>query len=129
MDTTTSRLQMTVYFDNPYWVAMLESLENESIRICRVVFGQEPKDYQVQAFLLKNFRSLQFSRPMEIGEGYIKKTPVNPKRVQREINKLKAQKGISTKAQIALSKEREQNKLEKKKKSKEKKELEKKTSV
>lgn len=126
MDITISRIQMTVYFDNPYWVAVLESVENDSIRICRIVYGQEPKDYQVQAFLSRNFRSLKFSSPIEIGSGYIKQTPVNPKRVQREINKLKAQKGISTKAQMALSKEREQNKKEKKKKSKETKDIEKK---
>ena len=49
----------------------------------------------------------------------------NPKRLQREINKELKKKTIGTKAQIALSKAYEENKIERKKKSKAYKEMEK----
>ena len=42
----------------------------------------------------------------------------NPKRLQREINKEHKKKTIGTKAQIALSKSYEENKIERKKKIK-----------
>ena len=49
----------------------------------------------------------------------------NPKKLQREINKELKKKTIGTKAQIALSKAYEENKIERKKKSKAYKEMEK----
>ena len=90
-------------------------------RVCKIIFGAEPKDYEVYSFLLKNYKNLVFSPQTEIKTQ--EKSASNPKRLQRVIRKNET-RGISTKAQRALSLMREQNKTERKKRSKEIRELE-----
>ncbi|WHH57862.1 YjdF family protein [Petroclostridium sp. X23] len=115
--------KLTVYFDDPFWIGVFERVENEELMTCRIVFGPEPKDYEVYEFVLKNYHQLKFSRPVAIKEAT--ETKVNPKRLQRKIKKAVENRGISTKAQEAIRLEREANKLERKSKSKRQKELEK----
>lgn len=114
--------QITVLFDDPFWVLIYEKSMYKSYEVCKVTFGAEPKDYDVYAFLLSNFSKLKFvaSLSQEIALNSRK----NPKRMQREIRKMILQKGIGTKAQRALAKEREQNKKERKANKKEQKEIE-----
>ena len=54
----------------------------------------------------------------------LKKTKSNPKRLQRKIRKQSKQVGVGTKSQLALQKQREEMKLERKKESKQIRELE-----
>ena len=49
--------------------------------VCKVTFGAEPKDYEVYAFVLKNYGRLKFSPAVE---HEVKKTSHDPKRIQRE---------------------------------------------
>ena len=66
MRTATCRI--TVYFDDPFW-AMLYEREGEGwYEASRTVFGAEPKDCEVYAFLLQNWRRLRFSPPVQAGE-------------------------------------------------------------
>ena len=67
--------------------------------MCKVVFGAEPKDYEVWEYLLKNYSRLRFSPSVET---VVKKDSVNPKRLQRQIRKETAATGIGTKSQQAL---------------------------
>ncbi|WP_411167353.1 YjdF family protein [Clostridium sp. MB05] len=115
-------IKLTVFFDNPFWIGIFERIENDKIQVCRVVFGQEPKDYEVYGFLLKNYFKLKFSRNMILDEK--PQLKVNPKRMQREIKKSTKEKGISTKAQQALKLDYENKKGEDKLLSKEKREIE-----
>ncbi|MFZ5967265.1 MAG: YjdF family protein [Bacillota bacterium] len=115
--------QLTVYFDDPFWVGVFERIENGFLETCRVVFGAEPKDYEVYDFILNHYDQLKFSRPLAVKEESSKK--INPKRLQRKIKKVLQDQGVSTKAQDAIRLEREANKLERKVKSKEKKDAEK----
>ncbi len=116
-----SHSSVTVLFDDPFWIALFEREYDEKYEVCKIIFGAEPKDYEVYSFLLKNYKNLVFSLQTEIKTQ--EKSASNPKRLQRVIRKNET-RGISTKAQRALSLMREQNKTERKKRSKEIRELE-----
>lgn len=113
---------LTVYFDDPFWVGVFERIEGGKLSVCKVTFGKEPKDYEVWAFILKNYDQLRFSPSVDV---VVKKEAKNPKRVQREARKQTAVPGIGTKSQQALQLQREQNKLAKKAVSRKQREAEK----
>ncbi len=114
--------QLTVFFDDPFWVGVFERIEENKLSVCRVVFGAEPKDYEVYDFILKNYSNLKFSSNIEVE---VKKGNANPKRLQREARKQSKQVGIATKSQLALQQQREEMKLERKTKIRKRRELEK----
>lgn len=99
---------LTVYFDNPFWVGVFERIEDEKLSVCKVTFGAEPKDYEVFQFILKNYSQLKFSPSVDVK---VRKEAKNPKRMQREARKQTALSGIGTKSQQALQQQREENKL------------------
>ena len=113
--------KLTVFFDNPFWVGVFECVEKNKLSVCRVVFGAEPKDYEVYDFILKNYKNLKFGSSLEVK---VKKIKNNPKRLQREVKKQSKQVGRGTKSQLVLQKQREEMKLERKKESKQIRELE-----
>lgn len=104
--------KLTVFFDEPFWVAVYERITDNKLEVTKVVFGAEPKDYDVYEFFLNNWSRLKFSSPVEQEEHTEKK--INPKRIQREIKNQLKQTGIGTKSQQALKLQQEQNKLERK---------------
>lgn len=110
-------IKLTVLFDEPFWIGIFEKQAQDKIQICRVVFGQEPKDYEVYDFILKNYYNLKFSNPIAIDEK--PKKEINPKSMQRKIKKTVQEKGIGTKAQQALKLDHENKKTERKIKLKE----------
>ncbi len=120
MEKITGKL--TVFFDDPFWVGVFERIEENKLSVCRVVFGAEPKDYEVYDFILKNYSNLKFSSSIEVE---VKKGNANPKRLQREARKQGKQVGIGTKSQLALQQQREEMKLERKTKIRQRRELEK----
>ena len=117
MDKVSGKL--TVYFEAPFWIGVFERLENGKLSVCKVTFGAEPKDYEVQEFILKNFYVLRFSLGMST---VVKDSKKNPKRIQRDAKKQMLETGIGTKSQQALKLQQEQNKQEHKMKSREQKE-------
>ena len=44
--------RLTVYFEGPFWVGVLEREEAGRLEACKVTFGAEPKDRQVYDCLL-----------------------------------------------------------------------------
>ena len=58
--------KLTVFFDNPFLVGVFECVEKNKLSVCRVVFGAEPKDYEVYDFILKNYKNLKFGSSLEI---------------------------------------------------------------
>ncbi|HDK7163508.1 TPA: YjdF family protein [Clostridium botulinum] len=110
-------IKLTVLFDEPFWIGIFEKQDQDKIQICRVVFGQEPKDYEVYDFILKNYYNLKFSNPIAIDKN--PKKEINPKRMQRKIKKTVQENGIGTKAQQALKLDYENKKTERKIRSKE----------
>ena len=113
---------LTVLFEDPFWIGIYEREGEGSIEVCKIIFGAEPRDYEVYDFIMKNFHRLRFSPSVET-ETFDEKR-VNPKRMQREIQKQMQVTSISTKAQQALSLQREQRKLTHKALSREERELE-----
>lgn len=104
--------QLTVYFEDPFWVGVLERIEDGALSVCKVTFGAEPKDYEIWDFVLKYYDRLEFSPSVAVAAA--KKNMGNPKRQQREARKQTAAVGIGTKAQQALQLQREERKLTRK---------------
>lgn len=111
-------IKFTVFFEDIFWVGVFERIYFNKYEVSKVVFGSEPKDYEIYDFILKHFCDLKFSNSLSTSELKYKK--VNPKRVQREIKKQTRTNGIGTKAQLAMKLQYEQNKSEKRKDLKEK---------
>jgi len=110
MNKVSGRLQ--VFFEEPFWVGIFERIDNDKLSVCKITFGAEPKDYEVQASILKNYHKLRFSPSVDsIAE---EKERINPKRLQREVKKQIKNVGIGSKSQQALKLQQEQGKLERK---------------
>ena len=119
MDRTSG--QLTVFFQDPFWVGVFERIENGKLSVAKMTFGAEPKDYEIQEYIQKYYFSLKYSPAVET---VVKEMKKNPKRMQRDAKKQMQEKGIGTKSQQALKLQQEQNKLERKQKNREKKEPE-----
>lgn len=113
-------IKLTVFFDDPFWVGVFERTYDGMLETSRVVFGAEPKDFEVYSFILNSYFSLRFSRPYKAEAEESRR--INPKRLQRLVRKETNGSGIGTKAQQAIKLEQEAKKHENKKLSKEKKE-------
>lgn len=120
MDKVSGRL--TVFFEDPFWVGVFERIWEEKLSVCKVMFGAEPKDYEVYDFVLKNYYWLRFSPAVAAD---VKESGRNPKRIQREVRKQIQNIGIGTKSQLALKLQQEQLKTERKTVSREQREAEK----
>ena len=113
---------LKVFFEEPFWIGIVECTADGGMEVCKVTFGAEPKDYEVHAWFLKNYYRLRFS-PAVIAEE--KREHDNPKRRQREAKKQTAGLCIGTKSQQALSLQREEFKEERRLRTREQKEAEK----
>lgn len=120
MGKTTVRL--TVFFENPFWVGVVERARDGKLSAAKVFFGAEPKDYEVYDFVLKEYYRLKFSPAVA---NAVKETKKNPKRMQRDVKRQLEHTGVGTKSQQALKLQYEQRKTERKQIRKEKREAEK----
>lgn len=114
---------ITVMFDEPFWVAIYERQFGNRYEACKITFGAEPKDYEVYSYLLKNYGSLKFSPAIKTKVPVDKS--VNPKRMQRLVNKQMNGIGVGTKAQQAFKLMQEQSKQIRKVSAKRRREAEK----
>ena len=69
------RCNLTVYFEEPFWVGVFEVTENRKISAARVVFGAEPKDYELFEYILRYYTGLHFSPAVETVVKDIAKKP------------------------------------------------------
>lgn len=107
--------RLTVFFEEPFWVGIYERECDGKYEVCKITFGAEPKDYEVYSFILKNYGNLCFSPSLDASA--IDEKRINPKRMQRKINKQLQNTGVGTKAQQALKLQQEQRKFERKTRS------------
>ena len=119
-----SQINLTVLFNDPFWIGVFEVTENDEYKVCKVTFGPEPKEEETYELILNKFYSLNFSNPISSLKNTFIEKKQNPKKLQRKIQKETDTKGIGTKAQIAMKLQHEEGKLQRKKKSKEQKEQE-----
>ena len=97
---------LTVYFEGGFWHGLFEQAYRESYQVCRVTFGQEPKDDEILEFIQTQFTQLSFS-PAAIVKQHVKIK--NPKRLQRAVKKQVKQK-VSSKSQELLQLQYEERK-------------------
>ena len=54
-------VRLTVLFEPPFWIGLCEREEDGQYAVCRIVFGTEPREQEVYAFVLANWHRLRFS--------------------------------------------------------------------
>ncbi len=113
--------QLTVYYEDPFWVGVFERVNSGQLSVCKVTFGAEPKDNEVLDFVLEHYYELKFSPSVEAD---VHHQSGNPKRRLRDARKQMQGAGISTKSQLALQMQREEMKAERKQLSREQQEEE-----
>ncbi len=59
----TIKCKLIVYFAEPFWVGVFERICDGKLSVAKVTFGAEPKDYDIQEFIVKS-------------NDYLKKSPV-----------------------------------------------------
>ncbi len=105
-------MQLTILFDPPYWIGLLEDERDGRLYAARYIFGAEPSDPEVYDFVLHHLpelcQQMQVGLPIETRDA----KHANPKRVQRDIRRELRQVGITTKAQEAMRLQYEANKHE-----------------
>ena len=112
---------LTVFFDNPFWVGVFERVDDGKLSVCKVTFGAEPKDYDVWEFVLRHYDELVFSPAVETE---MRQIAENPKRRLRNVRKQTERSGIGTKSQQALQMQREEMKKEHRQNSREQRDAE-----
>ena len=97
--------KLTVYFEEPYWVGVFERVEQGRLSAAKVVFGAQPRECDVYAFVLAEYHKLEFSPAVAAS---METLPKNPKSARRKIRK----HGVGTRSQQALKLMHEQVKAE-----------------
>lgn len=115
--------KLTVFFEEPFWVGVFEREDETGLRVSRVVFGAEPTDAELYEYIRREYRHLDFSKPIKSQVKIIRKK--NFKRMQREARKTVYEEGIGTKAQQAIKLQMELSKTEHQAKSRERQDAEK----
>jgi hypothetical protein len=106
----TAMATMTVFFDHPFWVAVLEVQDGAGVRATRHVLGAEPTDAELYQFLLRHGVALldRADRSAAVdGTGRTPATVRNPKRLARAAARAARLAQPSTAAQEAVRKETE----------------------
>lgn len=107
-------MKLTVYFEKPYWIGVIETQEKGKVRAARYVFGSEPSDAEVLDFVQSGELSRLTERMAAVVKG---KTSydhrINPKRLQKLAAKEIRSHGTNTYAEQAIKLQLEQRKAEK----------------
>lgn len=119
------KTKLTVFFEDPFWIGVFEMEEGGRYKASKFTFGPEPREDQVYLLILKDFYKLNFSKAENLGGLKKENKKINPKRMQRKIKKERASLGVGTKAQLAIKKQHEENKVLKKKRKKEREDIKK----
>ena len=100
---------LTVYHDGQFWVGLAERVEDGRYGAARIVFGAEPSDEEILQFVTSKWAKLSFfgDDPAKANE-----PARNPKRRAREASRVLKQPAMGTKAQQALTAQREAMKRE-----------------
>src|SRR5690349_3967139 len=92
--------KLTVYFEDPYWVGVFELEDEYGYRIARVIFGSEPRESELYAFVKEHYDEISYSKPLESQIKVERKR--NFKRIQREVRREVMGEGVGTRSQQAM---------------------------
>jgi hypothetical protein len=76
----------TILFDGRWWIGIFERKDPDTYAVARHIFGEEPSDGEIYAFVLSSWETLKFTAPITDCVVHIKRK--NFKRRQKEIRKL-----------------------------------------
>lgn len=102
-------VELTVFFEEPFYVGVVERVCDGRLTASRTVFGAEPRDAELLAWVLKTYDKLVFSPAVEAAERPCSRSP---KRAKRDAGRRLEREGIGTKSQQALAAGREAQKAE-----------------
>lgn len=117
----------TVYFDDPFWVGLLEIRGPEGVRAARHVFGAEPTGPELLDFSVRGFGDLldrAMLAPPVVEGGAARPRVGNPKRAARAAARDRSARPVSTAAQEAMSRSYELAKAERRTEARERREAE-----
>lgn len=116
------RVKVTVLFEDPFWVGVVERTDERGYQVARAVFGSEPTPAELCDYMLANYSRLDFSAPLMTGAPAFKRP--NYKRRLREARRTTAERGLSTKAQEAMRREIESRQVRRRQVTREEREAE-----
>ena len=102
-------MRLTVLFDPPYWIGLLEDERDGLLYVTRYIFGAEPSDQQVYEFVLREAVSLFARMTVGVPTESAEEHRVGYKRMIREAKRATEERGISTQAQQAIRQQIEAN--------------------
>ncbi|MGN7402035.1 YjdF family protein [Cytobacillus praedii] len=104
-------MKLTIYFDGQFYIGLVETVTDNTLKAYRHIFGNEPKDQEVLEFVNRDLLLL-IQKHKQVGVTIDKKLKkkINPKKLQRSVSKELKQPFISSKAQEAIKKDYEQRK-------------------
>ena len=109
----TISIGLTVYFEDGFWHGLFEQEYEGTYQVCRVTFGQEPKEDEILRLIQTQFVRLSFS-PEATVKQHVKIK--NPKRLQRAVKK-QVKQNVSSKSQELLQLQHEERKKHSKQQS------------
>jgi hypothetical protein len=106
-------MKLSVLFESPFWIALLEDERDGLLYAARHVFGAEPSSQNIYEFILGQEYIILIER-MTVGLHCqtSTKTRINPKRLRRQIQKEKERSGISNQSREVMRLQQEENKKE-----------------
>ena len=99
---TGSHLRLTILFDSQFYVGLIELEDGERLYTARYVFGAEPSDQEVLAFVQRDFLSLRATMQFGVEIEKVASQCINFKRMQREVRRTVNQQQIGAKSQEAM---------------------------
>ncbi|WP_294730387.1 YjdF family protein [uncultured Faecalibaculum sp.] len=102
-------VKLTVFFEDPFWVGVIEVVCEGRLSACKLTFRGNPSDCEIYEYLRDHCTRLQFTPDVPTAE---KSIHLNPKRKQREARKQMQKRGTGTKSQQALKLQQEMYKTE-----------------
>jgi hypothetical protein len=117
-------ITLTVFFEDPFWVGVVERQADGRLQAERHVFGAEPSPGEVLEFVQKQLRSLLERPNIAVAVAPAAARVLNPKRAARAAAHALAERGVSTQSQEALRLQIEQHKQIRKQRSKAEREAE-----
>ncbi|GIP21845.1 YjdF family protein [Paenibacillus sp. J22TS3] len=103
-------MKLTVYYESPYWVGVVQEEDKGRVKAARYIFGSEPADAEVLEFITGQLAALMDSMTAEVkGKGSIP-GKVNPKRMQRMAARESRAHGVCTYAEQAIKLQMEERK-------------------
>lgn len=113
---------LTIYFDGQFWAGLIECREEGRTSAIRHVFGPEPTDPQVWAFIQRDLPALLHRMTTSVASGPPRPRPANPKRLARQAAKALAAPAVSSVAQEALKAQQAAHKKVRRERSKQQRE-------